>query len=1121
MPAPRTVLLSVTFFFLWVAAARAQKEYGFDNTKPSGQPYLTPEESLRRLSVPEGFEVRIAAAEPAVVNPIAFTVDEKGRLWVVECYEYPKRTAKGKMPRDRIKVLESTRGDGVYDKVTVFAEGKDFPRPFDLASGIEVGYGGVFLGAPPYLWFLQDTDGDGKADKFEILLEGFGSQDTHETLNTFHWGPDGRLYGLHGIFTQSSVRPTQADGPGTRVNAALWRYDVKAKRFETFAEGTSNPWGVDWRNTDGQAIVACCVIPHLYHMAPGGTYRRQAGQSFNPYAYGYINEICDHTFHKESGWAHAGLISLDTPLMPPEYRTSVIFGSIHGTSIKRNVLRPNGSTYTASRADDFLRSGDKNFRPINLRWGPSGEIFVSDWHDQNPCHQAADDSWDYEHGRLYSIRTKGLQVGPAEDLGQKSFAELLALLDDPNPYRYRTALRLLAQRKGISEAEKRAALGATVAEPLRKLWALKGLGIDPLPQEWESLAAPTLRGFAVRFTGENAAITDAYIERILAPLAEREVSPSVRRELTSAAIRLAAAHDTRPLVHALLGHGEDAKDPAIPQLLWLAFERKLVSAGRSELAWLKAHVAGNVLVTDTIIPRTMRRLAATELPDDLAACISFLGDLTGLPRRRALEGLVRGLEGRQINGPAGWSDVVEPLTEDRDNDIRLLAMELSLVFRNAAAVRRALEFAADTSKPAADRLKTVRTIGLAKPAGGKEALLRILEVDRDADLRAEACRSLAGYDGPDVPGIVLGGWKGYPPAVRGEAVNLLAGRKEWARQLLAAVADKRVARAELTNNTILRISAHKDKELDARVRSVWGQIRETPAALNALIDKMRGQLAAGPGSFERGRKVFEIQCSKCHKFEGTGHEVGPPLDGAGRDIEYLLINVLDPNRVVGAPYFLRVITLKNGRVETGLLAAEDEKTLSIKGENDALKVIAKQDIEELTVQEKSLMPEGLANNMTVQDFRDLVRYVMANPFLTDVHVLAAIDMRDPVSPDEAKASGWKPAAVGVSGRIPLPPSKDAATAHLEARVTAPEKLTTRLLLGSSHPVKVWLNGTAVYEGKPGAAPASPDQAGVDVTLRPGVNRVFVRVDYQGQNEGVFARFSDTRRVLRYPEPKDR
>ena len=166
---PRLLALSV--LLTCVAPALAQREYGFDNQKSSGQPYLPPQETVNRFKVAEGFEVTLAAAEPAMTNPIAFTFDERGRLWIVECFEYPKRTPRGKAPRDRIKILESTKQDGVFDKVTIFAEGKDFPVPeerkraglgaFDLASGIEVGYGGVFLGAPPYLWHLKDTTGDG------------------------------------------------------------------------------------------------------------------------------------------------------------------------------------------------------------------------------------------------------------------------------------------------------------------------------------------------------------------------------------------------------------------------------------------------------------------------------------------------------------------------------------------------------------------------------------------------------------------------------------------------------------------------------------------------------------------------------------------------------------------------------------------------------------------------------------------------------------------------------------------------------------------------------------------------------------------------------------------------
>jgi hypothetical protein len=192
MPWSRCLLTLAAVLALPLPALLAQKEFGFDNTKSSGQPYLSPEESVKRLQVPPGWEVKVFAAEPDIINPVAFTVDERGRLWVVECYEYPNRTPPGQAPRDRIKVLEDTDGDGRADRVTVWAEGKDLPR-FDLATGIEVGHGGVFLGAAPYLFFLRDTKGAGRCDDCQVLLRGFGSQDTHETLNTFQWGPDGLL----------------------------------------------------------------------------------------------------------------------------------------------------------------------------------------------------------------------------------------------------------------------------------------------------------------------------------------------------------------------------------------------------------------------------------------------------------------------------------------------------------------------------------------------------------------------------------------------------------------------------------------------------------------------------------------------------------------------------------------------------------------------------------------------------------------------------------------------------------------------------------------------------------------------------------------------------------------
>jgi putative membrane-bound dehydrogenase-like protein len=236
--------------------------------KATETPPLHPLETQKKFKVPKGFEVRLFASEPEVVNPVAMTWDERGRLWVLELYEYPKGVPKGQKGRDRIKILEDVDADGKADKVTVFADG------FSLATGLALGNGGVYLGQAPNLYFLEDTDGDDKADKTTVLKTGFGMEDRHELLNGFAWGPDGWLYMTHGVFTHSKVKdPNNPEDDGVQMDAALARYHPTTKKFEVFADGTSNPWGVDW-NERGDAFVSACVIQHLFHMAPGGQYNR-------------------------------------------------------------------------------------------------------------------------------------------------------------------------------------------------------------------------------------------------------------------------------------------------------------------------------------------------------------------------------------------------------------------------------------------------------------------------------------------------------------------------------------------------------------------------------------------------------------------------------------------------------------------------------------------------------------------------------------------------------------------------------------------------------------------------------------------------------------------------------
>src|SRR5690349_7451265 len=182
---------------------------------PAASPALSPEEAQKKFVVPEGFEVRLFAAEPDVINPVAMTWDERGRLWVLELYEYPLGAPLGQKGRDRIRILEDTDNDGRADKVTLFADG------LNLATGLALGNGGVYVGQAPDLLFLQDTNHDDKADTRKVLMTGFGLEDRHELLNGFTWGPDGWLYMTHGVFTHSKVKIPESSEPGVEVTAAL------------------------------------------------------------------------------------------------------------------------------------------------------------------------------------------------------------------------------------------------------------------------------------------------------------------------------------------------------------------------------------------------------------------------------------------------------------------------------------------------------------------------------------------------------------------------------------------------------------------------------------------------------------------------------------------------------------------------------------------------------------------------------------------------------------------------------------------------------------------------------------------------------------------------------------
>jgi hypothetical protein len=467
-----------------------------------------------------------------------------------------------------------------------------------------------------------------------------------------------------------------------------------------------------------------------------------------------------------------------------------------------------------------LTSGDKNFRPINMRWGPDGSIYLIDWHDQNPCHQAAPDSWDMTHGRIYKIQRKGAKSEPAPDLAKKSTKELVELLKNNNPWTYRTALRLLGERRDRDAAGPLEDLMVKTSDDrqsLRGLWGLHAIGAfdDAVAEKALQNTSPWVRSWAIRLLGEPGKVSDGILKQF-ADLAKKDSAPQVRLQLASTAQRL-RTQDTLPILHSLMSHKDDAKDPCLPLMIWLAYEPRVSAQRNPALEWLKENAVGNPLVMNEIVPRSLRRLVATGKLEDLAASVAFLGEVKdSAVRRKGLEAMVAAFQGRQLDPPPQWKSVLAALSEDKDPEVSRLAGRLAVNFRDVEALRRALATAQDLSKPMRERIDAVHDLGLAYPPDALEPLQRLLKQEKSVDLQCEVCRALCAYDRPEIAKAVLSGWKDFTPTVRTEAVNLLSGRKDWAADLLAAVGKNEVPRTDLNDPAHSRSEGRQAQQANRR-----------------------------------------------------------------------------------------------------------------------------------------------------------------------------------------------------------------------------------------------------------------------------------------------------------------
>ena len=949
------------------------------------------------MKVTPGFRVDLIAAEPDIHQPIAFAIDPRGRLWVVEGHSYPNKRPEGQ-GLDRIVILADQDGDGSFETRKVFKEG------LNLVSGIEVGFGGVFVGAAPHLLFIADRDGDDVPDgEPEILLDGWGLQDTHETLNGFTWGPDGWLYGCHGVFTTSDVGP-----PGTppnqrlRINAGIWRYHPVGKQFEIFAHGGSNQWGIDFSSV-GDAFMTHC---RSFHGGGGTTHILRNGHFWNQANAGYPPFICREppafapalknflpaaarydsgeggagkkgTDAVYGGHSHVGTMVYLGDNWPEIYRDHIFTNNLHGRQMNHQEAFRQGTGYEVFHAGyDILHVPEFQSVNVDLQYGPDGAVYVIDWWDNQHCHNPATEIWDRTNGRVYRLAWAETFRPVTVDLAKKTDAELVALHTHRNEWFVRTARRILQERAAAGKLD-RAALeplrvmttSADAVTALRGLWTLHVTGSldDAGLVRAFAHADDRVRGWAVALATEAPGTPRIPAEALLAA-AEKDPSSLVRRSLASALPALPPA-DRWKIGAALAMHGEDAGDRFLPKLIWSGIA-PLVEADLPRAAALAAATPIGPLA-DSI------HWYFGRLPEGRRLLVAAMAKASPATATRLLEILDYSLvNSGAVPPPEGWQEVVARFA---DGPAKEKAQRLSAVFGDIGVLAAMRGTLADRTAAPATRKDA---FALLSRAGDKEAVPIFVALLDEPEFCAVALPLVSRSNDPAVAEKLLAAYPSLGERDRGAAITTLASKPAFARPLVEAIEAKRFLKDEINAAQLRQLRGLDDAAIRAALDRVYGKVNESPAVAKATMARLKTTwAAAAQGSIDhgRGRAVFNKACANCHMHGDVGGKLGPNLTGAWMNgPDYFVENLVDPHAVVGPDYQLTTVITDDGRSINGIVAEETPESLVLRTPEGPVTVPLKA-IDERSTSAKSLMPSGILESLSEDEFLALIKFLTTKP----------------------------------------------------------------------------------------------------------------------------------------------
>jgi putative heme-binding domain-containing protein len=1026
-------------------------------------PIPDPELERQTFVVADGFEVNLFAANPMLAKPIQMAFDAEGRLWIAGSEVYP-HIKPGQPASDKIIVLEDTTGDGVADKTTVFADNLLIP------TGILPGDGGAYVVNSTELLHLRDTNGDGRADERRVVLTGFGTEDTHHLLHSLRWGPDGAMYMSQSIYIHSHVETPH--GVRRLNGGGIWRFRPETMELDVFCRGFVNSWGHHFDEYGQSFATDGAYVEGINYVFPGAAFVSAVGV---PRIVAGLNP---------GSPKHCGLEILSGRHLPESWRGNMITNDFRAHRVCRFVVTEDGSSGFASRQEvELIKSSHVAFRPVDVRMGPDGAIYIADWY--NPIIQHGevdfrDPRRDQVHGRIWRVTAQGRPLMERPRLIDASIPELLDYLRVPEGW-VRLHAKLQLKHRDTAEVESHLERWLAELDPadpdferlqLEGLWVYQGLGRVSRTQLERVLDASDhrVRAAGMRVVPQWKSDLRGHWDYLSRGV--RDPHPRVRLEAVRGLAEEASSQAAATALVAL----DEPLDRFLDFALWQAMRDLapywLPSVQKGELDFdghverltyaLRAVDSPDVarpllnLVRSERVPPQRRegilllvaRLGGeTELGELLDMILSGIVESTG-SQARILEVMIESQRLRRVQ-PAGDLDRLKDLLASDHMPLRREAIRAVGAFQ-VPSLRPILEEVAGGTHSVDLRLAAVESLGRLRGEASSRLLERLAATTEHAELRLGAIRALATLDTASASRQTLAWFQD------GDAESL---SETITSRLVAALLSQRDG-AEVFSRELVNSSVKLDSDVARRLIRNVRESGQAPASLIAALEDAGSLAEAGwkmdealsarliaeartLGDPVRGEAVYrraELQCMKCHAIGGAGGRVGPDLTsiGASAQPDYLVESVLAPNAKIKENYHSLVV-IADGRISTGIPLRRTDTELVLRDAQDQEIVIAADSIDE-EFDGRSLMPDGTVDSLTREELVDLLRFLSELGKVGDYAVGSAPVVRqwetlqptaeaqqkirrtsfDVVSSDEdARAFVWQAIPARVAGDVPL------------------------------------------------------------------------------------------------------